>query len=1507
MKTRIFFFILAFYAMALPGLAQKYLNVYQDNIVIKRIPTSSIDSISVTSSNPRTIEMWNDGSVFLSYATEEIDSIKVTSSDEPFSYIGIVGFNDELYKKEIGVLSTSTMGQYKSFVNELSQKDGTLLYFAVDDALDMLEKYKFKTPIKSVNFITFTDGLDLGSTMMNNTYWTSNDYLNAMNQRITGTHIQGIPINAFTVGLRGRDVSDVELFNKNLVSLASNEENAFEVSNIYEFRSRLQEIANRIINITNRQTVSVKVPGIDDGALMRFVLDGQSFEESQFYIEGSFSMLDRSLHDVSYHGMHARSGSVVQGTQDGIFLTFTFRGLQRSDGDGLIPLNNIKHYYQLPTGSWQINSEFRPDNNTLRVVTYMGTSIILVLDCSNSLGNDINKMKNYANEFIDMVAGKALPVTLDIPQNVSAGISEQDERLAVHLEWDIVRFAENYDIYRSNNSYGGFTIIASDVSSTDFTDERPLEGNNYYQIVAKGHGLTSNCSANAYIDVSLDIPQNIRAALDDSRFVINVSWETVKYAESYNIYRNGSLVAEGIKSPHWIDESPRPGNNYYYVKAIGHGLISAQSENTDNVDYSLDMPQNIRVVMDDNIFIVNVSWDAVKYAEYYKVYRSSCNLSSYFSLVADSVYSLSWSDQAPLRGDNYYRIIAINKNTTSLVSDISDVVKYELTAPQNVKASLDDNDLLVNVSWDAVKYANFYKIYRICGDSSSKIIHSKIKGIKHDYSESSINSYNSKPTNTLNINYQNNYAEYLSVLGLKYDIDYPSNCCVPVFSGKVIVSNKGSADYDGEIVIHIYYNEESRWGNYNYLKEICLNAFVSAGRTADIPFNIDGLTPGIYYWPVVSVNEISIGNEGDYIRRYDPNIQILVADSIYFNSWQDKSPFKGDNSYRIYAVYKDLISPISEISNVVECELGVPQNVKAILDDNELAINLTWDAVKYAKSYIVYRNGTQIAKDITTPYWTDVSPSTLDSNIYSVKAVCHDFTSDASSNTEPINLELSAPQNVQASLDDNVFAINITWDVVKFAESYIIYRNGSLVAKGITSTHWTDNSPSPSDSNSYSVKAEGHGLTSISSKKTEPLYFNLPAPPNVKAGLDDEEFVIKVTWDAVKFAEYYKIYRSSSSSGSYSLVADSVKSSSWKDKQPLSGNNYYHVLAVAYGQLGSYATSNVARYEMPAPQNVSAVKGEGQFTINITWDSVKYADYYQVYRGNSETGTFALVADNVKTNSWTDQEAVYDIKYYKICAVGYGFTSALSTIPAIISLFPLKKVFTVNGVSFTMIKVDGGTFLMGATEEQGNDAYDYEKPVHQVSLSDFYIGETEVTQGLWKAVMGSYSLYNYSDSDQMPSDWIGWDECQTFITRLNELTGQKFRLPSEAEWEFAARGGNASHSYKYSGSNHIDDVAWMENGRVDWRKHIVATKAPNELGIYDMSGNVCEWCQDWFGYYSSEAQTNPTGPTSGERHVSRGGRIGEEPRYCRVTNRTRIGPIYEGDGDGFRLALSVAE
>jgi len=233
-----------------------------------------------------------------------------------------------------------------------------------------------------------------------------------------------------------------------------------------------------------------------------------------------------------------------------------------------------------------------------------------------------------------------------------------------------------------------------------------------------------------------------------------------------------------------------------------------------------------------------------------------------------------------------------------------------------------------------------------------------------------------------------------------------------------------------------------------------------------------------------------------------------------------------------------------------------------------------------------------------------------------------------------------------------------------------------------------------------------------------------------------------------------------------------------------------------------------------------------------------------------------------------------------------------------------------------MIFVEGGTFMMGCTNEQGNDCRSDEKPAHSVTLSSFNIGKYPVTQGQWTAIMGA-TIHQQRDlagvnqrlrgeGDNFPMYYVSWDEIQEFIGRLNDSTGMNYRLPTEAEWEYAARGGLQSRGFRFSGGNVLLNVAVFVNNSAN-STHPVGTKQPNELGIYDMTGNVWEWCHDRYALYTATPKTNPQGATSGSRRVLRGGSWGSPAAQCRISYRLNFPTNTRNSNDGFRLVLPVDE
>ena len=284
----------------------------------------------------------------------------------------------------------------------------------------------------------------------------------------------------------------------------------------------------------------------------------------------------------------------------------------------------------------------------------------------------------------------------------------------------------------------------------------------------------------------------------------------------------------------------------------------------------------------------------------------------------------------------------------------------------------------------------------------------------------------------------------------------------------------------------------------------------------------------------------------------------------------------------------------------------------------------------------------------------------------------------------------------------------------------------------------------------------------------------------------------------------------------------------------------------------------------------------------------------------------------VQNGSKTLQLTVADGKTLSVDFNSYGIPEVMSKAtylleilePTAMRLTKDVETVTVNGVTFKMIRVDGGTFKMGTNKN--TKFSNLESPVHEVTLSTYYIGETEVTNELWCAVTKRAKKYSFQ---QLPQSDVSWSECKEFTSKLSQLTGLKFRLLTEAEWEFAAKGGNKSKGYKFSGGNDFRKVGWTDRLRQGERVHTVKGKIPNELGIYDMTGNVDEWCEDWYSEYPAESQLNPVGQQSAiypNKKIIRGGYYGgDEAAQFYVFHRKYFSFSDRSAEVGFRLAVSA--
>lgn len=377
----------------------------------------------------------------------------------------------------------------------------------------------------------------------------------------------------------------------------------------------------------------------------------------------------------------------------------------------------------------------------------------------------------------------------------------------------------------------------------------------------------------------------------------------------------------------------------------------------------------------------------------------------------------------------------------------------------------------------------------------------------------------------------------------------------------------------------------------------------------------------------------------------------------------------------------------------------------------------------------------------------------------------------------------------------------------------------------------------------------------------------------------------------------------------------------------LNENTTYHVRAYAINELGTAYSEDVTfkTQEVTVPllsavtmgtiSNTSAeleasVTSLGNGTLRdagFVYSTNQYPTLDDKMISCSKNTTLKTTAQGLTP------ETKYYVRAYATNEKGtaYGAEKTFTTTKTVVNPYTTITVETSYGsVQFDMAKIDGGAFTMGAqstSSSQANydkDADSDEKPTHSVTLSTYYMGKTPVTQQLWYVVMGSYPNIssNYGRGDDYPVYNVTYTQCEQFITKLNNLTKKNFRMPTEAEWEFAARGGNNSNKYKYSGSNTIGSVAWYSSN-AGGKTHPVAQKQPNEANLYDMNGNVWEWCSDWYGNYSMSAQTNPTGASSGPERVIRGGGYNDSPTECRVSVRSNTSASSSFTTLGFRLVM----
>lgn len=476
-------------------------------------------------------------------------------------YLGISGFNQKIYNHPIVQLSDGTVDGFRSFVDNLTMKNGTLLYYSVDQALNTLQSTSLPSDISTAAIVTFTDGLDQGSMMMDIPYEDNNEYLEALNNRINNEKVLEQPITAYSIGIRGKDVSDIAMFSKNLSMLASSPENATEVTSMAEVNAKFKEIAEKLTQSNYVQTINLKMPGLSNGTLVRFTFDNvKSANNSNIYIEGTFNLKARSLENVRYVGLTSTSGSTINGTVDGIFVNFTFEKVHTDNNELVKSAFTDEWTFITSNSSWQINSEFDKTENSDIITERSSAVIMLVLDCSNSLADDFIKAQTNAKDFIN-----TLYQTVDGSEGGNEGDDDNETTIysTTPLDLSVAVWMEGKRYYLTQEQYknanlsnatvegltvlsnmGNFIISPNDIQSSSVYKDYAMK---YYSDILPDKEQATVISAR-YVDIN-----NVLANLGWSAFSTssNVGYMTkTAYNSDYNYlislrYYTGGELAYG--------------------------------------------------------------------------------------------------------------------------------------------------------------------------------------------------------------------------------------------------------------------------------------------------------------------------------------------------------------------------------------------------------------------------------------------------------------------------------------------------------------------------------------------------------------------------------------------------------------------------------------------------------------------------------------------------------------------------------------------------------------------------------------------------------------------------------------------------------------------------------------------------------------------------------------------------------------------------------------------------
>lgn len=1586
MMKKVLFITTILFALPLLSLAQGNLkgDVNNDGFVTISDVTTLIDYL--LSGDSSCINLTNadvnpDNHVSISDVTALIDVLLSgntnpdTGSDLPGLYMGITGFNNQLYTKSFLLLNRNTKGDFTGFVSSLSTQNATVLYYAVDKSLDALNAAPFPQNLRNVAIVTFTDGLDQGSLMLTDQgYLSDTEYASALSSRIQNMTVHACPLQAYSIGLKGSDVTNNAMFMSNLQSLASSDENVALVNNMDEVTAKFQDIANSLAktSYSYSHSMTLTIPGISDGTRIRFTFDdvnNTNVAQSQRYIEGTFNLGNCDLTNVTYKGMVCSSGTSIRPKfVNGVFVTYEFEGLVLSDPSERINKNTIQEWYWIADNSrWQINSEFTPlsiDDVDVEV-SYTSAIVMLVLDCSSSLSSDFITLKSAANKFINTLADY---------DSYNPQVEVQGRTYTVNgVPFRMVQV-----------DGGSFTMGATGEQGSDAnSNETPL-----HQVSLPDYFIgQTEVTQELWKAVMGSNPSSFSDDLN--RPVENVSWNDCQTF----ISKLNKLTGETFRLPteaEW-EYAARGGKyalGYKFSGGNSIGDVAWYTSNSSNKTQAVATKEANELGLYDMSGNVN-EWCHDWYGNYSSVDQTmpmGPSSGSYRVLRGGSWYDPATSCRVSCRNNS-------SPSTRSRYNGLR-LALYDYSSFEHLSLSETDLNMIVgdNQSISVSGGSGYYdvqstSILSVTVDGSVVRLMAKTPGTTVITITDSFT--REKACASVHVSLASSVAidtivpgMYMGITGFNEhlynkSISLLNRITESKFTGFV----NSLPNRDGTL---LYYAVDKSLDSLaeapcpRNLRNVAIVTFTDGLDQGSLMLTERGFTHDTQYASAMGerINEMvvhgctlqafSIGLKGNDVidnSMFIANLRSLASsdDNVALVNDMDEVTAKFNEiannlAQKSYSYSHTLTLTIPGISNGTRIRFTFDDVTNNSVSQSTQYIEGTFNLIDRSLTNVTYHgltstSGTTIMpKSVNVPYityefddlvLTDPSQQ-IDKNKIKEWYWVADYGWQINSEFTPSSIDDMQVETSYSSaivmlvldcssslIDDfsqlksaaNTF-IDILADYDSFSPFALSESELSLVVGNQTSVNIMNGSGCFSVSGGDDIvtaRIEGNNLlleglksgttslivTDIATQTTQHIVVNVISPVTLSQSEVSMSVGCQYSIDVL------------SGSGNYSVTGgDSIVSARFSgSKLILNGLNEgaatltitdvttqmsIYLSVIVYNPIG--LSQSVLSLHVGDMTSVDILNGSGNFTVS-GGDSIVAAQLTgrDLVLTGLNIGTATLVITDVIT------QTTFNLSVYV-----YGFEQIGDVM-----------TYNINGVSFDMVMVEGGTFTMGGTPEQGEYVDNDELPVHQVSLSNYSIGKTEVTQELWVAVMGTNPSYfsssneyhAYEDCLQRPVENFSWEDGQLFIEKLNQITGMVFRLPTEAEWEFAARGGNISRGYMFAGSDEIDVVAWyidnagshVGNDSPDFGSHSVGLKAPNELGLYDMSGNVYEFCSDWYGKYTSDPQINPIGPDTGTRRVIRGGAWSTYGDYyyvnCRVSARFAVGQNHCDNSVGLRLAL----